>query len=132
MTTPLLAIVELGGYPDFSALYRRLGYEPETVTSGRRALSTARKLCPAVIVTEFNFQRDFRDRTSSLESLLALTQSMPETRVIAFYETFDAEPLARLRARFSNFIAIERPIDEAKLQAALGTADRVTTEDTAD
>ena len=61
----LLSIIELGGYPDFKPLYRRAGFEVETVSSVRKALGLMKKLSPDVIVAEFNFQSDFRDRSSS-------------------------------------------------------------------
>lgn len=118
---PLVAVVELGGYPDFSELYRRLGYTPETVNAGRRALGAIRQRQPAVIVAEFNFQRDFRDRTSALESILALAQQIPGCRVIAFYEPHDAEPLQRLRARFPQVEPLPRPVDPAALEGLLAT-----------
>ena len=61
----LLSIIELGGYPDFSGLYRNNGYEVVTTDSVRKAVKLIRKHHPDVIVAEFNFQSDFRDRTSS-------------------------------------------------------------------
>ena len=70
----LLAIVELGGYPNFTSLYARLGFEVEFVNSQRRAQAKLKKSVPDVIVAEFNFQSDFRDRTSNLESLMARLQ----------------------------------------------------------
>ena len=65
----LLAVIEIGAYPNFAPLYQRLGYAVTIERSMRKALSAAKKLKPAVIVAEFNYQSDFRDRTSSLESL---------------------------------------------------------------
>ena len=70
----LLSIVELGGYPDFKFLYESLGYQVLHVTTVRKALALLKANQPDVIVAEFNFQSDFRDRTSSLESLLAVIQ----------------------------------------------------------
>lgn len=71
---PLLSIIELGGYPDFKHLYRRYGYEPIVVFSMRKALGVLRNIKPQVVVAEFNYQSDFRNRTSSLESLIAVAQ----------------------------------------------------------
>ena len=82
----LLSIIELGGYPNFTPLYEELGYNVEIATRMRKALGLLKKQQPDVIVAEFNFQSDFRDRTSSLESLLAVVQRLPDTRVIVFYE----------------------------------------------
>ena len=67
----LLSIIELGGYPNFTPLYHELGYEVAVETRMRKAISFLKRRTPDVIVAEFNFQSDFRDRTSSLESLLA-------------------------------------------------------------
>jgi len=67
MTKPvLLSVVEIGGYPNFSQIYQRAGFDVVIETRMRKAMSTIKKRQPAVIVAEFNFQSDFRDRTSSL------------------------------------------------------------------
>ena len=67
----LLTIIELGGYPDFSELYRELGFVVHYVNSQRKARVWLKKNTPDVIVAEFNFQSDFRDRISNLETLMA-------------------------------------------------------------
>ncbi len=118
----LLAVVELGGYPNLEPLYTRLGFTVTTVQAGRKAVAAVRSAVPAVVVAEFNFQRDFRDRTSSLESLLATLQRAPDTRILVFHEPGDAAPLAQLRARFPNIDALPRPITEAAVEAWLRTA----------
>ena len=119
----LLSIVELGGYPDFKPLYRQAGYEVESATSVRKALALLKKTEPDVIVAEFNFQSDFRDRTSSLESLLAVVQRLAKTKVIVFYENEHAHQLAKLRAWFPIYEAFAYPIDTEKLADSLRRAD---------
>jgi len=118
----LLAIIEIGAYPNFGPLYEQAGYAVTIERSMRKALPQVRKLKPAVIVTEFNYQSDFRDRTSSLESLLAVVQTLPETRIIVFYEAEQAHQFERLRARFPIHAALTYPIDPARLTAALASA----------
>jgi DNA-binding NtrC family response regulator len=118
----LLSIIELGGYPDFSPLYRQAGYEVESVTSVRKALGLLKKLVPDVIVAEFNFQSDFRDRTSSLESLLAVVQRSPGTKIIVFYENEHEHQLAKVTARFPIHDALPFPIDPARLAQTLQRA----------
>lgn len=119
----LLAIVELGGYPNFTPLYERNGYTVTAERSVRRAITLLRSLTPAVIVAEFNFQSDFRDRTSSLESLLATVQRLhgesPGVRMIVFYEREFAHQLERLLARFPVHATLTYPIDEQLLESAL-------------
>jgi len=92
----VLSIVELGGYPDFKSLYEFLGYKVLHVTTVRKALALFKTNQPDVIVAEFNFQSDFRDRTSSLESLLAVIQRTGHGRVIVFYDKEQAHQLVRL------------------------------------
>ncbi len=115
----LLMIVELGGYPDFSPLYRELGYTVEVVTSGRKAISHLKQHQPAAVVAEFNYQHEFRDRTSWLESVLATLQQMPETRVVVFYHAAEQEQLDKLKGRFGGFVTLAQPVDRAALEAAL-------------
>ena len=112
----LLAIVELGGYPNFSSLYRDAGYEVVTANSMRKALALIKRHRPDVIVAEFNYQSDFRDRTSNLDSLLATVQTRcPEARVVVFFERAQAEHLHRLMTRFPVHAALSFPIDQAQL-----------------
>ncbi len=115
----LLMIVELGGYPDFSPLYRELGYGVEVATSGRKAISYLKQYRPAAVVAEFNFQHEFRDRTSWLESVLATLQHTPQTRAVVFYRTDEQEHLDKLRTRFTQFIALPLPVDVKRLEQAL-------------
>ena len=118
----LLSIIELGGYPNFAPLYERAGYEFSTIVSMRKALAALKQSVPDVVVAEFNFQSDFRDRTSSLESLLAVLQRHPRTRVIVFYDKEQAHQLARLQAQHSIFATLAYPIAEAELEDCLRRA----------
>jgi len=116
----LLHILELGGYPDFSPLYRSLGYQPQRVDSMRKAIKSIKKQPPDVIVAEFNFQSDFRDRTSQLESLMASIAQLPRVKVIVFLDREQAHQFARLESRFDFHAALRYPIDEQALAVALG------------
>ncbi len=127
MTTPnaaprLLGIVELGGYPNFIPLYRRLGLEAELVASQRKAQAALKKWLPDIIVAEYNFQSDFRDRTSNLETLMARLQRHPEVRVICIYQTEYRHKLDVMLARFPVFAALPLPVDEAAMEDALRRA----------
>lgn len=126
MKSALLSIIEMGGYANFSELYKSKGYQLETASSMRKAIKILKKVDPAVIVAEFNFQSDFRDRTSSLESLMATVQSKSDTKVIVFYENEQRKQLDRLLAVFEVYEIMAFPIDEQQLSAVL---DRVIQED---
>jgi len=118
----LLAITELGGYPDFTSLYQQLGYELVKTDSVRKAVKLIRQHRPAVIVAEFNFQSDFRDRTSSLETILSSTQGVSDSKMIVFYEPEYQHQYARFLERFTVFSSLPFPIDENNLQRALRQA----------
>lgn len=118
----LLAIVELGGYPNFSHLYRRLGFDAEMVSSQRKAQTALKRQVPDVIVAEYNFQSDFRDRTSNLETLMARVQRHPEVRVIAIYQPDHRHKLESLLERFPLFATLPLPVTEAEMEAALQRA----------
>ncbi len=118
----LLAIIELGGYPNLLPLYRRLGFDTEVVNSQRKAQAALKKRLPDVIVTEYNFQSDFRDRTSNLETLMAYLQRHPGVKVIAFYQPEFLPKFEAMNARFPLFAAIPLPVTEAAVGEALRRA----------
>lgn len=115
----LMAIVELGGYPDFTPVYEQSGFQASTVKSVRKAIQALKQQVPDVIVAEFNFQSDFRDRTSSLESLLAVVQRSPACRTVVFYEKEFAHQLERLQQQYPLHAVLSFPIDVEQLKTAL-------------
>ncbi len=118
----LLSITELGGYPDFTPLYEKAGYAVTKAVSVRKAITALKSLQPDVVVAEFNFQSDFRDRTSSLESLLAVIQRIPKTRVVVFYDKEHEHQLARVTSRFPIRATLAYPIQPEALEACLKEA----------
>ncbi|WP_455374750.1 hypothetical protein [Kaarinaea lacus] len=117
----LLAIVEQGGYPNFTKLYQSCGYDVTMEHTMRKALNLVRKTIPDTIVAEFNYQSDFRDRTSSLESLLATVERLTQTsdkkiKVLVFYETQYQVQLEKLQSMFKNFTVLSYPVDENSLK----------------
>lgn len=115
----LLSIVEIGGYPNFAPLYKALGYNTVVENRMRKAIGFLKRQQPAVIVAEFNFQSDFRDRTSSLESLLAVVQRMPDTRVVVFYDREYQSQFEKLKARLPVHAALAFPVTEEQLSDCL-------------
>lgn len=115
----LLSVIEIGGYPNFTPLYESLGYQVDVETSMRKVLKYLKKNKPDTIVAEFNFQSDFRDRTSSLESMMSVVQRLPNTNVIVFYDKEFVEQLAKLKACFALLETLPFPIEEHRLKALL-------------
>ena len=120
MSDPLLlAVIEMGGYPNFRPLYEQAGFRVLVETRMRKAMSIIKKEKPAVIVAEFNFQSDFRDRTSSLESMMSVVERLPGTRVIVFYEQEYAHQFERLLAVHSFHQVFAFPVPEEKLRTCV-------------
>ena len=115
-TPLLLAVSEIGGYPNFTPLYEGLGYEVISETRMRKVLKLLKKRIPDVIVAEFNYQSDFRDRTSSLESLMSVVQRFNNTQVVIFYDKEHVHQLARLQARYELSATLTFPIKEQVLK----------------
>ncbi|MCB1723521.1 MAG: hypothetical protein KDJ39_07485 [Gammaproteobacteria bacterium] len=118
----LLAIIELGGYPNLLPLYQRLGFDVDVVNSQRKARSYLKKTIPDVIVAEYIFQSDFRDRTSNLETLMAVLQRHPQVKVVVFYLPEQAEKLAILEGRFALFAKVPFPVTAESVERELRRA----------
>lgn len=117
----LLAIIELGGYPNFVPLYEKLGYQVTVVNSQRKARNFLKKQQPDVVVCEYNFQSDFRDRTSNIETLLAVLQKQPQVRLLVFYMPEHEPKLNQVRERFEIDTVMPFPVDETLLEKALSS-----------
>lgn len=116
----LLSIVELGGYPDFTPLYEAQGYEVLKTDSVRKAVKLIRQHKPDVMVAEFNFQSDFRDRSSSLETILSSSQGVAESKMIVFYEKeFERQYQQKFLQNFDVAASLVFPIDNERLAAEL-------------
>ncbi len=115
----LLAVIELGGYPDFRNLYQQYGYEVVIKSSMRKALSFLKKKNVDVIVAEFNYQHTFRDRLSSLESIIAVAQTNQQIEFVVLYEAEFENHLEKLRQQFQFSVEIAFPVNDVKMTAAL-------------
>ena len=120
----LLAIIEMGGYPNFMPLYQSMGFTVEVVNSMRKARAALKKETPDVVVAEYNFQSQFRDRTSNLETLMAVLQKHGGARVIAFYEKETRHKLDQLTERFPLHATLTYPVQEEALRDALAPVAR--------
>lgn len=115
----LLAVIEFIEHAQYPTIYKTLGYEVTTEWQVRKAVSLVRKMKPDVIVADFYFQSDFRDRLSNLESLLAATQLLKEFKVLVFYEPANEHALTRVRERMRIDAALPMPASEEAIRAVL-------------
>jgi len=122
MTTPpkkLLAVIEFFAHARLTGLYKELGFDVTAEGRVRKAVSLVRKLRPDVIVADFYFQSDFRDRLSNLESLLATAQPLTETRILLLYDPQDEAALDKVRQRMRVDAALPMPVSDEAIKAVL-------------
>ena len=119
LSKELLAIIELGGYPNFIPLYQSLGYQVHVVNTQRKARTWLKKNRPQVIVAEYNYQTDFRDQTSNLETLMAVMQKYPDIKLLVFYLPEHLEPFTRFKENHPVWAAIEFPVSEESVRSTL-------------
>jgi hypothetical protein len=116
----LLAVVELGGYPNFIPLYQRFHYRVEMVNSVRKAQSWLKKHRPRVVVVEFYSDPQFRDRMSNLESLLATLQRYDiDAKIIVLIDVKYLQRLEKVKSRYPVHGVLTFPVDEYTMQTAL-------------
>lgn len=119
MAKKLLSVVEFLEHSKLAGLYKQVGYEVSTEWQVRKAIALMRKLQPDVIVADFYFQTDFRDRLSNLESLLAAAQPLAQTKILVLYEPKNQPVLDKVRSRLRMDATLTMPIKEAELQSVL-------------
>lgn len=113
----LLAIVEQGGYPDFTSLYESLGYKVTTAPSMRKALGLIKQYKPNIITAEFIYSPMYSARISNLESLFAALQSQQLTpRLIIFIDKEEQHHLDKLETTHLDMRTLNHPILEEKIK----------------
>jgi hypothetical protein len=116
----LLWVEEMGGYPDFTALYQTLGYQVVRVRGVRKALTTLKRLDPQVVVAEFNYAPTYGSRISTVEPLLARLQSHhPMTRILLFAEPDRLGHLETLSPAYGKPSVLTYPLQVGQLERLL-------------
>jgi DNA-binding NarL/FixJ family response regulator len=115
----LLAVIEFIHHGRLPDLYKQLGFDVTPEWRVRKAVSLVRKLKPDVIVADFYFQSDFRDRLSNLESLLATAQPFKETRILVLYDPQDTHALDKVRERMRIDAVLPTPVSDEAIKAVL-------------
>ena len=119
MAKKLLSVIEFLEHSKLATLYKQLGFEVNTEWQVRKAIALMRKWQPDVIIADFYFQSDFRDRLSNLESLLASAQPQVHTKILVLYEPQNQAVLDKVRSRLRMDATLTMPIDQTALQNTL-------------
>ena len=124
MSNPiLLSIVETRGHPDFCALYDRLGFDHQWVTSMRKALSFVKKTAPDYVVAEFfyGYGNNYAGvNISNLDVFLySLEKYAPEAKVIALVSKAERKHAERLNEIIPYHGIAQYPVRESDMQKLL-------------
>ncbi len=116
MDSRLLFFVDEGGFEDFTPVFISLGFEVDFEDSQRRAVKLAKKNQYQILVAEFSYNPEFRDRVSNIESLLATLEGhSPEAKIIVLYDAINQVQLNQLKQRYRLDMTLSFPIDKKTL-----------------
>ena len=114
----ILFVIELGGFPLRLDDLKAEGHEVKYVNNMRKAISLLKKFQPDILVAEFQYTSQFRDRDSNLDTILTQVVSHSNhTQVIALVEEEQKSHFERLQSRFDNIReAVYFPLQDADIK----------------
>jgi len=120
----LLFTVEFGGFPLRLDDFRKAGHEVSFAKSMRKAIPLLKRIQPDLLIAEFNYTSQFRDRDSNLDTILTQIQChSPHTGVIAFVEEEQKIHFERLKSRFTQIKGgLYFPFSDAELMQRITQA----------
>ena len=99
----ILFVIEFGGFPLKLDDLIQQGHEVEYAKSVRKAIPLIKKMQPDLLLAEFHYTSQFRDRDSNLDTVMTQIESRsPETKVLAFVEEEQKHHFERLKSRFES------------------------------
>lgn len=114
----LLFFVDEGGFEDYTPMFIELGFAVDFKDSQRKAVKLAKKNSYKVLVAEFSYNPEFRDRVSNIESLLATLEGYsPEAKIIVIYDDINQSQLDQLKQRYKVDHTITFPVDNRLLRS---------------
>ena len=122
----LFSIVESPAHPDFSGLYRRLGFEEIRLGSMRKAIGQLKKTPPDVVVAEFfyGYGNNYAGvNVSNLDVFLySLQKDAPQARTVVLVEKQERQYVDKLTAILPVHAVLQHPVREPDLEAVLSAA----------
>lgn len=107
----LLIISEQGTLSHLQSRFAEQGWQTELVNSQRKALKSYKHSRADVILAEFIFTPDFRDRISNLDTLCTQIKALnPATSLMLVYEPEDHHALQRLNTIHPVHTAWQHPV----------------------
>lgn len=113
----LLFFVDEGGFDDYTPMFIQLGFEVDFEDSQRKAVKLAKKNQYQVLVAEFSYNPEFRDRVSNIESLLATLESYsPDVKIVVVYDKINQIQLNQLKQRYKIDATLSFPVDKQTIK----------------
>lgn len=129
MAAPVLfSIVDSPTHPNFSTLYRKLGFEEVRLPSARKAMSRMKRQVPEVLVAEFRY--GYGNNYAGVNvcnldvTLSTLEKYAPEAAIVVFVHRSEQEHVEKLHALFPLYAVLTYPATEAMMTAALSDLGR--------
>ena len=126
MSATLFSIVETPTHPNFSALYRRLGFNETKFNSMRKTISQLKKQKPDFIVAEFTYgySNNYAGvNVSNLDVMLAsLRKYAPDARVIVLVDKSEHQYVGKLEELFTLYAVLPYPVTPAQMEKVLKEA----------
>ena len=121
--TILFSIVESPMHPDFSGLYRRLGFQHVKLGSMRKAISALKSQTPAIVVAEFmyGYGNNYAGvNVSNLDVFLySLQKYSQHSDIILLVDKSEMQYVDKLRALFPVHAVLQLPVSEAAMEQCL-------------
>ena len=119
----LFSLVESPIHPNFSELYRRLGFDEISLTSTRKAVSQLKKQVPDLVVADFvyGYSNNYSGiHISNLDVfLMSMQKFAPETRVIILAAADELEYAEKMRDIFPIAAIFPFNVQEMELEDVL-------------
>jgi len=120
--TTVLSIIESPTHPDFSGLYRRLGFHEVRAASTRKAMNLIKEVTPDYVVAEFfyGYGNNYAGvNVSNLDVFLySLQKYALQARIIVLVDKEERAFVDKLDALFPLHAILQHPVNEAELEAA--------------
>ena len=119
----LFSIIESSSHPQFSELYKQLGYEELVFTSMRKAIQKLKTVIPDVVIADFlyGYGNNYAGvNISNLDVFLySLAKYAPQARMIALYEKSEQIYIKQFEALFPDVQCLLLPVSKARLEILL-------------
>lgn len=117
-----LFFIDFGGFADFTKVLTDFGFEVDREHTPRKAVKLAKTHTYDLVLAEFHYNPEFRDRVSNIESVLATLQhNSPDANIILLYDAVITDKLEQFQKRYKVDKALAFPVSEAKIASTLTT-----------